>query len=355
VTLLAAALVRAPAAPRRLARDAWPGVVVFGAILVPYWLHSLRVLKRRYGVGSTQGSRTYSGRSVVEDAASAVTHSQSVVNVLTVLAVVGLVALAVRRWRSAVFLALPVAAPVVFFSVVPAGGTSGVFFDRYMLPALPAFLVLVAAGVVALASRLGRARVVAAAAALAVLLGLEVRADLRGLRAVRGLELGRVAAALRPGDVLFAATGPTGPRGDVGYLSPGRPPKTLDRYVALRRPSVELVDDDTCVPVVRFLRGHGRRTAVWLFYAPNRDELAAARTALPHATLVAPNTLAVRATAVRRALVQRGLALRRAWLGAVPRDAFVRRIVDADTQALTAPRACRPSGQLGDPDTTARP
>ena len=68
------------------------------------------------------------------------------------LASIGLVALLVAAPLSRLaFCVLTVAAPIVFFSVVPASGDSALFFDRYMIPAIPAFLVLVMAGVVTLA------------------------------------------------------------------------------------------------------------------------------------------------------------------------------------------------------------
>src|SRR5207253_4675803 len=50
--LLAAALVYTRAPLRELVRDAWPGVAAFAVIFVPYYVHSLHVLRARYGVGS---------------------------------------------------------------------------------------------------------------------------------------------------------------------------------------------------------------------------------------------------------------------------------------------------------------
>ena len=63
-----------------------------------------------------------------------------------------------RRFRVAAVLALTVVMPVLFFTYVPANGLSALFFDRYMLPALPAFLILVAVAIATVSNWAGRAR-----------------------------------------------------------------------------------------------------------------------------------------------------------------------------------------------------
>ena len=90
---------------------------------------------------------------------------------------------------------------------------------------------------------------------------------------------------------------------------------------------------------------------LFLFYATRADELAAGRRALPGARRIATNTLLVTARGAARSLLMRGLALRRAWKRAVPRDFKVDYLIRADTTALDGTH-CEPLGQYGDPDIT---
>ena len=88
-------------------------------------------------VRQRRGGRTFSGRPVWEDAIHFVAPGAHDVNYFTVARA--------RRGRRAArargaaaslaFCVLTVAAPIVFFSVVPAIGDSALFFDRYMIPA----------------------------------------------------------------------------------------------------------------------------------------------------------------------------------------------------------------------------
>jgi hypothetical protein len=358
VAALGAALVYADRSPRAVAREAWPGVAVFALVLVPYYLHSVHVLKNRYGVGAGRRGRTYSGNSVLHDALTAVAPSTThVVNAFTVAALAGVVALLVRRrWRAALVPVLLVAAPVVFFTFVPSHGRSALFFTRYMLPALPAFLALVGAGCSAAAGLLPRGRWVALAALVAVLGGFEVDDSLDGIRNVRALRLGDVAevVALRKRDpVLFGGTGTIGRAGHIETLSYGRPPVLLDQYVRLRVDGIESVDDSSCVPAVRFLRTERRAlVGIWLFYAATPGEAAAGRKVFPLARRPAPGVLMVTELGTARHLLERGVALRRAWHRAVPRDFKVDYLIRADLTALRAPGSCRPLGEFGDPDIT---
>jgi hypothetical protein len=72
-----------------------------------------------------------------------------------------------------VILAAMVLAPVVFFMLVPASNPSARFFARYMLPSAPAFSILIASGIVALAAlvRSARPRAAVAIVLLALVLG----------------------------------------------------------------------------------------------------------------------------------------------------------------------------------------
>jgi hypothetical protein len=363
-TTLLAGLVLAERSPRALVREVWPALVVFVVLLVPYYVHTLQVLDRRYVQGGNRhGGRSFSGRPVWKDALLNVAPGHGVVNAFSLLALLGLVVLAWRARRAALALALLVVVPVAFFSVVPAKGDAGLFFPRYMLPALPAFLTLTAAGVVALGRPLGRARILATVVVLAFLAGIAVEKDLRRNDRLESLELGAVtrAVAARSAEAtLFATAGPPGPGGSLGAFTFGRPAALLDRYLSLRIDRLPVVDDDTCVPAVAFLQ-HGRAsTGIWVFYAHDAQVRAAGVAALRTVDGVRLERLSrttwagwSRASAPPRALLATGLALRQAWARAVPADLRVPYMAQADRQALEAPQACRPRGLLGDPDASA--
>ena len=139
----------------------------------PYYVKTLHVLSDRYGVGANGGrsGRTFSGRPVWEDALRFVAPGPHDVNYFTVLAAAGVVALLVRgAQRTLAFCVVTVAAPVVFFSVVPTSGDSALFFDRYMIPVTPAFLTVAVAGCLALARWAGRLRFLTLAILVAGLL-----------------------------------------------------------------------------------------------------------------------------------------------------------------------------------------
>src|SRR4029077_19588193 len=116
-----------------------------------------------YGVGSGQAhGRTFSGRPVWEDALHFVAPGRHDLNYFTVLALIGGVTLLVRHaHRTLAFCAITVAAPVLFFSFVPASGGSALFLHRSLLPVTPAFLTVVLAGGVAVARWAGRWRFIA--------------------------------------------------------------------------------------------------------------------------------------------------------------------------------------------------
>ena len=353
VTAFGAALLFAPQPPRELAWRAWPGAVTLLVTFLPYWVTTLHVLGDRYGVGTARkGQRTFDGLPVWEDALHFVAPGRHGVNYFTVLAAVGLVCLALaRRWRVLLFCVVTVAVPVVFFSVVPANGDSALFFDRYMIPVTPAFLVVVAAGASSLARWAGRFGLPVFALVIAGLVAIQLRYDVDRRNAVRGIEIGAATHAVArqaQGAVLFGSTGTSGPF--FASFDYGHPANILDHYVALRV-RIELIDDDACARVAPFLLGpqtpvHG----LWLFFSPMP-----ASPAFPQGVTVTrptPRYFVVRSDAALppRQLLELGERLRRAWRTAVPQNARVNELLIADRQALRDPQSCPPYGQLGDPD-----
>jgi len=363
LTAFAAALVYAPRRPRALGSEAWPGVAALAVTFVPYYAATLHVLGERYSIGaSAKQGRTFTGNPVWEDALHGLAPLPHILNWLTVLAVGGLAALALTgRRRAAAVLALTVATPIVFFTVVPANGMSAIFFERYMLPALPAFLILVAAGCDAIARWGGEWRPLVLVLLAAGLIVLDAQVVLDRQRQLGHLELDRITSAVRDASrnaVLFGTVGSQDPSGYLGAFNFGRPPAVLDKYLGLAIPSLPVVDDDTCVPAVSFLAGPATpRVGLWVFYVARDDELEPGRRALsgvPGTTLSEPEPhyFLVRSTRPLppRALVEAGLALRRRWQAAIPGNPRVIDNVDADAQALRAPGACKGHGFLDDPD-----
>ncbi len=297
-----------------------------------------------------------------EDALHFVAPGSNDLNWFTAAAALGLAVLLVqRRVRVAAVLVLTIVAPVVFFSVVPTSGLSAIFFDRYMLPALPAFLLLVAIGCSALARLAWRLRLVALAVLVAALMsvGLQI-VNTRQAQLAR-LGLGQLTAAVRSesdGAVLFGSTGFTLPGDYLGYFTFGRPPNLADRYLSLRVGSLPFVNDDACAPVIAFLaRGGPPRHGLWVFWAVQAEDQAKAEAAfagMRGVELTEPyqHFLVVRSTQAlpARQLVALGLELRRAWLRAVPFNQRVNLLIEADRIALRDPAGCQPVGVLGDPD-----
>ncbi len=361
LTAFGVALVYAPHSPRSVVRHAWPGAVALLVAFVPYYVLTLHVLGDRYGVGSgaTRG-RTFSGRPVWEDALHFVAPGRHDVNYFTVLAAVGVVSLLARRaYRTLAFCTLTIAAPVFFFSVVPASGDSALFFDRYMIPVTPAFLVIVLAGCVTIADWAGALRLVVLALLVGGLLGVEVRYDLNHRNAVRRIGVDSVVRRVEEvprGAVMFGSTGTSGAL--FSSFDYGHPANLLDHLVALRVRSIDLVDDDSCRRALPFLEGPGRRRfGVWLFYAASPGEgvrAAHALAALPGTRLQSVGShyfvVQTQSPQLPRALVRLGVRLRRAWKRAVPSNRRVDELLLADRQLLEGPAACVPYGELGDPD-----
>jgi hypothetical protein len=353
MTAFAAAFAYAPGSLRGRVRTAWPGVAALLVTFVPYYVKTLHVLSDRYGVGrSGAKGRTFSGNPVWEDALHFIAPGRHLVNYFTVLATAGVVALVRRRaFGLLAFCALTVAAPVVFFSVVPTSGDSALFFDRYMIPATPAFLVLVAAGVFAIARWAGPLRLVVAALLVAGLAGIELRYDLNHRDATQRIGVDRIVRAVEhesPGTVLFGSTGTSG--ANFSAFDYGHPANVLDRLLSLRARSLRLVDDDSCKRVLPFLRGpQTPRYGLWVFYAASPEEVAAASRALG-ASPVGGHYFAIRSRAPLppRALIREGIRLREAWKDAVPVNRRVDELLLADRQLLAG--RCVPYGDLGDPD-----
>ena len=353
LTAFAAALVFAPRPPRAVAREAWPGVVALLVTFVPYYVRTLHVLSDRYGVGSGQAQgRTFSGRPVWEDALHFVAPGRHDLNYFTVLALIGVVALLVRRaHRTLAFCALTVAAPVVFFSFVPASGDSALFFDRYMIPVTPAFLTVVLAGCLAIARWAGRWSFVVLVLLVAGLLAVEIRYDVHHRDAVHriGVDAVTQAVAREPkGSVLFGSTGTCGRAVLVVRLRASgehpRPPRRAPRVLGSARRR-RLVRARGAVPA----RPVGPRFGVWLFYAASRGEATAGTRALGVAP-VGGHYFVVRSARPEspRALIREGLLLRERWKRAVPFNQRVDELLTSDRQLLAG--TCVPYGELGDPD-----
>jgi len=341
---------------------AWPGVVALVVTLVPYYAATAHTLSTRYGVGGGGiRGRTFSGNPVWKDAVLFVSPEPHLVNWFTVGAALGTLALlAERRARAAAVLALTVAAPVVFFSVVPTKGLSAIFFDRYVLPALPAFLTLVGVTCATVARLAWRLRFVALVAIVGALMSIGVRVVLARQTQLARLGLGQLTTAVRAQSkaaVLFGSTGFTVPGSYLGNFTFGRPPNLADRYLSLRV-HLPFVNDDACTPVVRFLDGDAKaRHGLWIFWAvvpADHDKAVAAFDRVAGVQLSEPyrHFLLLRSSAALppRRLVELGLRLRLVWFHAVPFNRRVNLLIAADRIALHHPAACKPVGVLGDPD-----
>jgi len=360
LTAFGVVLVYTPRPWRAVAREAWPGAVALLVTFLPYYVKTMHVLSDRYGVGNVKkGARTFTGRPVWEDALHFVAPGAHDLNYFTALCAVGVVVLALaRRWRLLLFCALTVAAPVVFFSVIPANGTSALFFDRYMIPVTPAFLVVVVTGAAALARWAGPLRVPVLLLLVAGLVAIELRYDVQRRDSVRAIDLGAAThrvAREATGSVLFGSTGTSGTF--WASFDFGHPANLFARYVSLRVP-IRLVQDDTCTRAAAYLAGPAAPThGIWIFFAPVASQWQAGAGALARfggsVTIVRPTprffVVRSRAALAPRALVLLGVRLREAWQVAVPQNRRVAELLRADRQALREPDACPPYGVLGDP------
>ena len=318
-------LVVAGRRPRTLLHEAWPGAAVAFTVAAPY-AYALAVLRSRYDVGPESGRlRTTAGRSVPEEALHALTPGGAAgAIVLLALALLGLGWLTRRRPRAAAALALWLAVPVVFFALVPADTR---FFGRYVIPAEPAFYVLVAAGCLALA---GRRRAVAAALTAGVV-ALSVSERIDRLSGMRDLGLRDLVSAIDGDDALFSSTGT--PVSD-------RPPELLDDYVELERPVAVRVEELPGIDLrfepdleergganvaVFVAAGEGGR-GLWVFRGPERRVTRAIRRLEDERELAAERASATlllvrsRAPAPPRVLIAQGVRARTAWTLDSPAD-----------------------------------
>ena len=330
------------------ARPSWrPGfqelrpAILAGALVACPYVYALAVLRSRYHVGESPPLRTTAGRPVVLESLYALTPGGTAGLVLfTGLAAAGLVSIARSRPPVAVALAAWTVVPVVFFSVVPAQTR---FFGRYLLPALPEFLLLVMAGCFAVV-RLAHIPLVVGVALALALVAVEGRDDLDRLRNLHRLGLPALVAAVHPGNVLFSSTG--SPRSD-------RPPELLDDYIALRTSSIIRVEELPAIDpryenglvakgrkqVVAFLQADpGPARGAWVFRGrPRRVDAALRRLAPEFATKrISPEVALVRSRRPASAteLVRQSLAVRIAWGLATPADRWPRVLASVDRAAL---------------------
>lgn len=332
-------LLVADLSPRALVRKVWPGAATAVAVAAPY-AYALAVLRSRYDVGlESSRLRTTAGRSVPEEALHALTPGGTLgAVVLLALALAGLASLARSRPRVAIALALWLAVPVLFFTVVPA---STRFFGRYLAPAEPAFYLLVAAGCLALARR----RLVVAAALAAGVAAVSVSERIDRLSTIHDLGLRAVVSNVDDKTVLFSSTGT--PISD-------RPPELIDDYVDLEKPDVIRVEElpgidlryePNLVPrgranVKTFVAtGKGGR-GMWIFRGPERRVTLAIRRLAGDRALATERlsaTLLVvrsRTPAAPPALIEQGIRARTAWTLHSPADRWTTLLLRIDRGAL---------------------
>ena len=315
--------------------------ILAGALVASPYVYALAVLRSRYHVGEAPRLRTTAGRPVVLESLHALTPGGTAgVIVFSGLAVGGFVTIARSRLPVAVALAAWVVVPVVFFTVVPAQTR---FFGRYLLPALPEFLLLVLAACFA-AVRLAGAPLVLAAAVAFALVAVEGRDDFDRMRELHRLRLPALAAAVHHSDVLFSSTG--SPRSD-------RPPELLDDYVALRTSPAFRVEELPAIDpryesgliakgrrqVVAFLRADpAPARGVWIFRGRPRRIDAALRRLTPafSADRISREVALVRSHRLVPAaeLVRQSLIVRIAWGLGTPADRWPRVIASVDRTAL---------------------
>ncbi len=316
-------------------RELRPAIAAAAVVGAPY-VYALAVLRSRYGVGEAGPVSTTAGRTVAEESLRSLSPPGLLgLGVFVLFALVGALQLRREHPRATLLLAVWVVLPIAFFSVVPAQTR---FFGRYLLPALPAFLVLVVAG----CRLLGRYRAVIVGLVL-VALALEVRADVDRVRALYDLDL-RALPTIAHDEVLFSSTG----------APASRPPELLDDFIALETGRLNRVEELPAIDpryesglvakgdrnVRAFLAGSSELRGVWVFRGPRRRVRAAERhlraVSLVSPIRIGPELLVVtsRAALGPRHLIELGIRVRRAWGVTTPADRWPRTLVVIDRAAL---------------------
>jgi Dolichyl-phosphate-mannose-protein mannosyltransferase len=329
----------------RNVRLALPGIAAFIVASSPY-LYALVVLANRYDVG-TSGEGT-TGRRVPGRAFEALTGETGAIAVLLgLVALAGLGLLVRKQTRVGLLLALWLIVPVVFFTVVPVGSTH--FFARYMVFALPAFLLLVVVACLRVGGS-GRLRH-AGLALLAVVVAWYVHDDITRISDVHALGTRSLASAVAAGprnQVLFSSTGER--------RAPVPSPELLDAYVDLSLDGIDRAEELPAIDpwyapnlvergksnLSAFLAEPEPRVGVWIL-SGRPERVADTATRLSSLTEVTATPIAERFLLVRtkhplvpRALVEQGMLVRRAWGYLGPRDRLVRSILTVDRLALAA-------------------
>jgi hypothetical protein len=321
---------------RRLLRVAWPAPLALALVQVPFYAISLGVLRDRYeveiGAPRAQAIRT-AGRSVPEQGLIGLGPGELAGSFFVLaLALAGLAWLAWDRPRVAVALALWGLVPIAFFTFVPTGTTF--FFPRYLVPALPFFLLLAVAGCLAFAS-FGRVAAVAGAMLFCGLLAWQLVDVVRKLDELRDLRLVTLAAKAQTPEreLLFGAVGAT--------PFARRPPSLLDEYVALENPGTRRAPEGSSRSLATFADTDREPvTGVWIFAGPPAT-VAAARIRLENVSgadveTISPSVLLVRSAEplAPRDLVELAAALREAWLEVAPDDREAERFLRRARYAL---------------------
>jgi len=328
--------------PGQLWRSLRASLIAAAVVAAPY-VWALAVLARRYDVGTSSTLSQKGDRPVALETLLGMSPGGDVLAALTLaLAAIGLYALGRRTPRVALLLGLWIVTPVVFFSVIPANTR---FFVRYVVPALPPFLLLVATGSFVIGRRVGH-RSLVAVAIVGALVVMSVRDDIRRIENTRAVAIERLLPLSSvPHALLFSSTG-----------SPSSDPEHLDTYVKLRRPGIRqleelpsadprfdpAIEEKGVAAVAVFLQGTvapGR--GVWIFRGPER-RVAHAERALEHVSGVAStrasDTLLV-VTSTRdlpaRQLVEQAIAVRRAWSIRSPSDRWAETLARIDRAALS--------------------
>jgi hypothetical protein len=329
-------------------RASLPGIAVCVVVALPY-LYALAVLRSKYGVApGGDAPRATAGRSVAEESLRAFAPDGRLgAGLFLGLALVGLADLARDATRRALALATWVVVPIAFFSLVPASDAR--FYPRYLLPALPVFLLAVAIGCFAIARRF-RVATLVGMFLISLLVALQVHDATDRLSKLHDHRLGELTdavAAHGAGSILFASTGTS---------KSDRPPELVDSYVDLRIDHLRRIDELPAVdprhePGVErrgvellrtFLQTRRRAGGIWLFEGLPRRVSRAERLLQRRRDVavgrIGANVLVVVSNQPRlpRDLIQLGSTVRAAWLLPVPRDDLVRMIIRIDEAALTA-------------------